>query len=184
MNRFELGQKLKKLRGTKMLSNSVISANVIDSIENGKASYSVKKLLLYCGITGITPAIYITLLDETRPIITVLDFHKAIARMLDIYDETVDETLMVRRFYLFFGNVKKKEDVRDRIVVEQFDLLAEPAEDRHEKEEKNLEKDEKIQQAMLDIRKRFGKNSVLKGTSLEDGATGKDRNKQIGGHKE
>ena len=88
MNRFELGQKLKKLRGTKMLSNSVISANVIDSIENGKASYSVKKLLLYCGIAGISPAIYITLLDETRPIITVLDFHKAIARMLDIYNET------------------------------------------------------------------------------------------------
>ena len=104
--------------------------------------------------------------------------------LLQIYDETVDETLMVRRFYLFFGNVKKKEDVRDRIVVEQFELFAEPAEDRHEKEEKNLEKDEKIQQAMLDIRKKFGKNSVLKGTSLEDGATGKDRNKQIGGHKE
>ena len=53
----------------------------------------------------------------------------------------------------------------------------------HEEEKKELAKDEKIQQAMVGIRQKFGKNAVLKGTSLEDGATGKERNMQIGGHK-
>ena len=40
-----------------------------------------------------------------------------------------------------------------------------------------------MQQAMLDIKKKFGKNAILKGINMEEGATGKERNKQIGGHK-
>ena len=46
-----------------------------------------------------------------------------------------------------------------------------------------LEREEKMQQAMLDIKKKFGKNAILKGMNLLDGATAKDRNGQIGGHK-
>lgn len=110
--------------------------------------------------------------------------HKITDALLKIYDAEVDETLMVRRFYLFFGNVREKDKVKNQTVVEQFDLFSQPDPKRHEKEQQDLQKDEKIQQAMLDIRRKFGKNAVLKGTSLEDGATGKERNKQIGGHKE
>ena len=52
------------------------------------------------------------------------------------------------------------------------------------KEENNeLEKEEKLQKALLNIKHRFGKNSVLKGTNYEEGATGIDRNEQVGGHK-
>ena len=101
---------------------------------------------------------------------------------LKIYDEHVDPSLMVRRFYLSLGNVRLKDSVQNQTVVEQFDLFAGPAVS-HEEEEKELAKDEKIQQAMVGIRQKFGKNAVLKGTSLEDGATGKERNMQIGGHK-
>ena len=50
-------------------------------------------------------------------------------------------------------------------------------------EEKALEKEKRLQQAMLSIKKRHGKNAILHGTSFEEGATGRDRNKQIGGHK-
>ncbi len=46
-----------------------------------------------------------------------------------------------------------------------------------------LEKEKKLQHALLDLKKKFGKNSVLKGMNLQKGATGKDRNNQIGGHK-
>ena len=46
-----------------------------------------------------------------------------------------------------------------------------------------LEKEKRLQQAMLDIKKKFGKNAILKGMNLLDGATAKDRNGQIGGHK-
>ena len=48
---------------------------------------------------------------------------------------------------------------------------------------KKLEREKKLQETILDIKKRFGKNSVLKGTSFLDGATMRERNGQIGGHK-
>ena len=54
---------------------------------------------------------------------------------------------------------------------------------RQEREEAMLEKEKKMQQAVLDIKKRYGKNAILKGMNLQEGATAKDRNNQIGGHK-
>ena len=53
--------------------------------------------------------------------------------------------------------------------------------DTHEEEERTKEK--KLQAAMIDIKRKFGKNAILKGMNFEDGATAKDRNEQIGGHK-
>ena len=52
-----------------------------------------------------------------------------------------------------------------------------------EQERAALDREKKMQQAMLTIKKKFGKNAILKGMNLEEGATAKDRNKQIGGHK-
>ncbi len=52
-----------------------------------------------------------------------------------------------------------------------------------EEEEKELQKERNIQEAMIGIKKQFGKNAILKGINLEEGATTIDRNKQIGGHK-
>lgn len=46
-----------------------------------------------------------------------------------------------------------------------------------------LEKERKVQEALLSIRRKFGKNSILKGINYEEGATGRERNNQIGGHK-
>ena len=47
----------------------------------------------------------------------------------------------------------------------------------------DLEREKRMQKAMIDIKKKFGKNAILKGMNLEEGATAKDRNEQIGGHK-
>ena len=55
--------------------------------------------------------------------------------------------------------------------------------EKKQQEKKQSEKERKLQEAMLDIRKRFGKNAVLKGMNLEEGATARERNTQIGGHK-
>ena len=52
-----------------------------------------------------------------------------------------------------------------------------------EQEEEALEKEKRLQEAMLSIQKRYGKNAILHGTSYQKDATGRDRNKQIGGHK-
>ena len=68
---------------------------------------------------------------------------------------------------------------------EQMDLFTDFGIAKKEKEEKNekLEREKKMQKAMLDIKKKYGKNAILKGLSYQEGATGKERNRQIGGHK-
>ena len=54
---------------------------------------------------------------------------------------------------------------------------------QQEQEQQELEREQKMQTAMLNIKKKFGKNAILRGMNLEEGATAKDRNQQIGGHK-
>ena len=68
---------------------------------------------------------------------------------------------------------------------EQLDLFTdyEALQVDQEREQAELEREKKMQQAMLTIKKRYGKNAILKGMNLEEGATAKDRNAQIGGHK-
>ncbi|MBQ7484967.1 MAG: DNA methylase, partial [Bacteroidaceae bacterium] len=59
----------------------------------------------------------------------------------------------------------------------------EALEEKQRQEEQQLKKERKIQETMLDIKRRFGKNAILRGTNFEEGATAKERNQQIGGHK-
>ena len=68
---------------------------------------------------------------------------------------------------------------------EQLDLFTDYAalQAEKEQEQRELEREKKMQKAMLTIKKKFGKNAILKGMNLEEGATAKDRNAQIGGHK-
>ena len=54
---------------------------------------------------------------------------------------------------------------------------------QRKREKAELDREKKMQQAMLIIKKKYGKNAILKGMNLEEGATAKDRNEQIGGHK-
>ena len=54
---------------------------------------------------------------------------------------------------------------------------------KQEQEKAELDKERKIQEALIDIKNKFGKNAILKGLNLQEGATAKDRNEQIGGHK-
>ena len=68
---------------------------------------------------------------------------------------------------------------------EQLDLFTDYVAEQAKKEEEEAElvREKKMQKAMLEIKKKYGKNAVLKGMNLEEGATTVDRNKQIGGHK-
>ena len=68
---------------------------------------------------------------------------------------------------------------------EQLDLFTDYAalDAKRKQEDEELAKEKRVQQAMLTIKKKFGKNAILKGMNLEEGATAKDRNAQIGGHK-
>ena len=75
----------------------------------------------------------------------------------------------------------KKEETQYR----QLDLFTDyKALEEQEKQQKELrQKEQRVQQAVLDIQKRFGKNAMLKGMNLQEGATAMERNRQIGGHK-
>ena len=106
--------------------------------------------------------------------------------MLRLYDRITDEKLLVRRMYVVANHVVPAASVQtEEPEYEQMDLFTDVEEEQKklEEEKKNLEKEKRLQQAMLSIKKRYGKNSILHGTSYEEGATGRDRNKQIGGHK-
>ena len=102
-----------------------------------------------------------------------------------IFEETVDPHLTIRRINISCNKVVLKSKTEDKIKVEQFDLFHDAEEiDRQRQIEKIEEqKEEDLAKAILDIKQRFGRNSILKGTNFEEGATGKDRNNQIGGHR-
>ncbi len=102
-----------------------------------------------------------------------------------LYDRIVDRKLTVRRIYVVANHITDAAAAKAEPAFEQMDLFAEldGETEKREKEAAALEKEERLQKAMLSIRKRYGKNAILHGTSYEEGATGRDRNRQIGGHK-
>ena len=104
----------------------------------------------------------------------------------ELFDRIVDKNLLVRRLNIVANHVLPEADApRKNAGFEQLDLFTDYAalEVKQEQERAELERERKMQQAMLTIKKKFGKNAILKGMNLEEGATAKDRNAQIGGHK-
>ena len=91
----------------------------------------------------------------------------------------------MRRVTLSVNRVVDEKSVVEKPVFEQMNLFTDyDAEEKRRTEEKaELEKEKRMQKAMLDIKKKYGKNAILKGMNLQEGATTKDRNNQIGGHK-
>jgi DNA polymerase V len=102
--------------------------------------------------------------------------------MLKLYARITDKSLKIRRFNVTAVNVLPRDEASSIVSYEQLDLFASP-EAQKQPDPVEAEKEQKVQQAILDIQKKYGKNAVLKGTSLQDGATAKERNKMIGGHR-
>lgn len=102
--------------------------------------------------------------------------------VLDLFNRIVDENLLVRRINMSANHViNEKEAKQDR--YEQINLFDMIEFDEKKVDQEQLKKEKDIQKAVLDIKKKFGKNAILKGMSLQEGATAIDRNNQIGGHK-
>ena len=102
-----------------------------------------------------------------------------------LYDEIVDSKLLVRRVSIAANHVIKETAAMETSQFEQLNLFTDYTAQIEEQkaEKKRLEREKSLQKAMLDIKKRYGKNAVLKGMNLQEGATAKDRNAQIGGHR-
>jgi len=106
----------------------------------------------------------------------------------ELFDRYVNPDLLIRRLNLTTNHVKDEAIVNAQQTsanYEQLDLFTDyEALDKHRKEEKDrLAKERRMQEAQLKIKQRFGKNAILRGLNFEEGATAKERNKQIGGHK-
>ncbi len=108
-----------------------------------------------------------------------------IEKTMELYQNIVDEKLLVRRVNISVNHVIPEEYAKGKSQFIQFDLFTdgEELERKKEIEKKKLKKERAIQEVTINIRNKFGKNAILKGINLKEGATTKDRNAQIGGHK-
>ena len=105
--------------------------------------------------------------------------------MMKLFERIVDKNLLIRRITVTANHITEEDTIFENEQFEQLDLFTdyEARREKQAEEEAALEREKNIQKAVLDIKRRFGKNAVLKGMNLEEGATGKARNEQIGGHK-
>ena len=104
----------------------------------------------------------------------------------ELYDRYVNPDLLIRRLNLTTNHVVSETSVATRQnAPQQLDLFTDYETLKKLKQERKaqLDKERRMQEAQLKIKKRFGKNAILRGLNFEDGATAKERNKQIGGHK-
>lgn len=104
---------------------------------------------------------------------------------MELYDRIIDRKLLVRRITVVAAKLARETDVKLYPDFEQLDMFTDydALEKEREEEQEALEKEKKLQHAMLDIKNKFGKNAIVKGMNLEEGATTIKRNAQIGGHK-
>ena len=101
-----------------------------------------------------------------------------------LYDRLVDPNLLVRRLSISANKLLDEASVPRGEETEQMDLFTDYAakEQQAQADEAAHAKERKIQEAMLGIKKKYGKNAILKGMNLEEGATARERNETIGGH--
>ena len=106
---------------------------------------------------------------------------------MDLYDRIVNPALLVRRINVTATHLTESDKMQasSDMECEQLDLFTdyEEAEAARRQEEQELARERKMQRAVLELKKKFGKNAVLKGMNLEEGAMTIERNQQIGGHK-
>ncbi len=136
----------------------------LDLVEKGLVTQSVTIHVGYSNGLNIPPAHATTQIERETSSDSII-----IPRVCDLFDKTVNKNIAIRRINITFNKVTPKGD------AEQMSFF--------DNEDKSLDKHQTVQKAVIDIKKKYGKNSILKGMNLKEGATAKERNMQIGGHK-
>lgn len=105
--------------------------------------------------------------------------------VLDLYDKIVNPKLLIRRVTIVANHLVDEERAKDGDAYEQMNFFTdyESLQREQEEEKRELEKERKLQEAILKVKKKYGKNAMLKGMNLKEGAMTIKRNNQIGGHK-
>lgn len=100
---------------------------------------------------------------------------------MKLFDRIVDKELLVRRMYIVANHIITENDAEKEREYVQLNLFSDTG--KQEAEENELKKEKDMQKAILQIKSKYGKNSIIKGMNLKEGATALERNRQIGGHK-
>ena len=116
--------------------------------------------------------------NHTSSAITVVE------KTLELYDRIINPDLLIRRIYVTACHVRTEQEAQKEQIYEQMSLFDFAEETEEQKAQKQaLQKEKQMQKAMLSIKQRYGKNAILKGTNFKEGATMRQRNGQIGGHR-
>ena len=104
---------------------------------------------------------------------------------VQLFEQITDPQLLVRRINIVANRAVSFREQMEQPVFEQLDLFTDYEKQRRDEAQakEDMEREKKMQEAMLSIKKKFGGNAILKGMNLEEGATGAERNRQIGGHR-
>lgn len=104
---------------------------------------------------------------------------------MKLYDEIINKKLLIRRINISANRLIPENEAIENTAPEQLDIFTnyEDAERQKEAAEAEFEREKRLQNTIISLKKKFGKNTILKGMNFEEGATAKDRNQQIGGHK-
>ena len=110
---------------------------------------------------------------------------KIMEAVMGLYDDIVNPKLLVRRITLVGNRLVEEARAEAEEQYEQLELFTDTGGQEEEKkqEELRLKKERSLQEVMLSVKKKYGKNAMLKGMNLQEGATAMERNSQIGGHK-
>lgn len=105
---------------------------------------------------------------------------------VQLFDRIINKNLLIRKIYLTVGNLTDESELKEAEKYEQVNLFTNYGElaKKEEEERIKLEKEHKIQSAIIGIKNKYGKNAIIKGMDLEESATTIQRNGQIGGHQE
>ena len=106
-------------------------------------------------------------------------------KVLDLFDRIINRKLMTRRINITVCNLIREEEVKDEVLYQQLDLFSNNRlrTNMKKKELKDEKSEKNVQKAIINIKRKYGKNAILKGMDLEEGATTIERNSQVGGHR-
>lgn len=116
-----------------------------------------------------------------------LDHHTSSTKIImdstmKLYERIIDKNLLVRRINISANNVIDENKAKLQKASEQLDLFGEFQKRENDLKEEQIERN--LQKSILDIKKKYGKNAIVKGMNLQEAGTAIARNSQIGGHKE
>ena len=106
-------------------------------------------------------------------------------KVLEVFEQVIDKKLSSRRITITACNVITEQAAIKKKAPVQLDIFTdyEVLEQQQKAEEETMNREKNKQQALIEIKNRYGKNAILKGMNFTEGATARERNNQIGGHK-